>query len=230
MSEVVHCTGCGTALGDAWCGACAGKAANERAARTEAERDQWRSVHGQELEMRMEAERLLDEERDEVELKRAALAGAQATRDATERDNARLRADLKEWQDRLYEVREERDVAQLKAAALEADLAAKNNELPSDDDPLALPGKHCDDYIHDFSAPHCLRFFLLINRLPATDALLCRAAGIVPKLFATYEGVRVRIVMASRLGDVGITRRHDAEDGYEKRVLVADLTNCGDTP
>lgn len=107
MSEGIHCTGCGVVLGDAWCAACAGKAANERAARTEAERDQWRSMHGQELAMRMEAERLLAEERDEVELKQAALAGAQATRDATERDNARLRADLKEWQDKLDKVRED---------------------------------------------------------------------------------------------------------------------------
>jgi hypothetical protein len=209
-------------------------------ARVEAERDQWRSAHGQELAMRMKAERLLTEERDEVELKRAALAGVQADRDATERDNARLRADLKTWQDKLHEVREDyaalrEDYAAALARAEEViahhveRLAAKEHGEPVDD-PFELPGKHCDDYIHDFTAPHCLRFFLLVNRMPAVDAMLCRAAGVLPKLFATYEGARVRVVMASRLGDVGVTRRLDAEDGYEKRVMVADLTSFGDIP
>lgn len=101
-----------------------------------------------------------------------------------------------------------------------------------DQDPgLELPpGQHCDDYIHDFTAPHCLRFFLLVNRMPAVDAMLCHAAGVAPKLFATHKGARVRIVMASRMGDVGITRRLDAEDGYEKRVMISALTDFGDAP
>ncbi len=90
--------------------------------------------------------------------------------------------------------------------------------------------RHCDDYIHDFSAPRCLRFFLLINRLPAIDGLLCREFGVRPQLFATHEGRRVRVVMTSRLGDVGITRRLDAEDGYDKRVMLAALTDFGDAP
>lgn len=90
--------------------------------------------------------------------------------------------------------------------------------------------KHCDAYIQDFTAPRCLRFFLLVQRMPAIDAMLCRAVGVKPKLFATHEGVRVRVVMASRIGDVGITRKLDAEDGYERRVMVSDLTNFGETP
>jgi len=90
--------------------------------------------------------------------------------------------------------------------------------------------RHCDDYIQDFAAPRCLRFFLLVQRMPALDAMLCRAVGVMPKLFATYEGRRVRVVMASRIGDVGITGKLDAEDGYERRVMVSDLTNFGETP
>lgn len=93
-----------------------------------------------------------------------------------------------------------------------------------------LRGKHCDAYIQDFAAPRCLRFFLLVQRMPALDAMLCRSVGVVPKLFATYEGTRVRVVMASRIGDVGITTHLDAEDGYQKRVMVGDLTNFGETP
>lgn len=91
-------------------------------------------------------------------------------------------------------------------------------------------GKHCDDYIHDFTAPHCLRFFLLIKRLPAMDMMVCREFGVKPKLFATYKDARVRVVMASRMGDVGITHHLDAEDGYQARVMIAALSNFGDAP
>ena len=89
--------------------------------------------------------------------------------------------------------------------------------------------KHCDDYIHDPFAPECLRFFLLINRLPAVDMALCNNRGINPKLFADYNGKRVRVVMASRLGDIGITSNLDAEVGYQYRVLVEQLSNFSET-
>lgn len=91
-------------------------------------------------------------------------------------------------------------------------------------------GKHCDDYISDFAAPKCLRFFLFVKRLPAADQLLCREFGVRPRLFATHEGRRVRVTMASRLGDVGITAALDAEDGYETRVVVAALSDFGAAP
>lgn len=83
--------------------------------------------------------------------------------------------------------------------------------------------KHCDDYIHDFSAPMCLRFFLLVHRLPAIDGALLRANGVEPVLYATYEGTRVRIVMASRFGDVGITEHLNRTHGYEMRVHIEEL-------
>ena len=45
----------------------------------------------------------------------------------------------------------------------------------------------------------------------------------------TYEvlpaGSTVKIVMASRFGDVGITPRLDEEYGYQARVTLDDLTN-----
>lgn len=89
--------------------------------------------------------------------------------------------------------------------------------------------KHCDDYIHDPSAPKCLRFFLLINRLPAVEIELCREYGVNPKLFADYNGKRVQVVMASRLGDLGITPHLKSYTGYETRVKVEQLSNFGDT-
>jgi hypothetical protein len=94
----------------------------------------------------------------------------------------------------------------------------------------APQGKHCDDYIHDFTAPHCLRFFLLVHRMPALDMALCREFGVKPELFATYRGERVRVVVASRMGDVGITRQLNTEDGYQERVMIADLSDFGDAP
>lgn len=88
--------------------------------------------------------------------------------------------------------------------------------------------KHCDDYIHDSTAPKELRWFLLINRMPASDMMLARQFIVNPRLFADYKGKTVRVVMASRLGDVGITENLEAEDGYQKRVWLHELSNFTD--
>lgn len=85
--------------------------------------------------------------------------------------------------------------------------------------------KHCDEYINSFKAPDCLRWFLFINRMPATEKNLCNRNGVNPKLFAKYKGEWVRVVMASRFGDVGITTHLDADFGYLNRVSVEDLTD-----
>lgn len=90
--------------------------------------------------------------------------------------------------------------------------------------------KHCDDYIHDHNAPECLRFFLLVHRLPAVETALLHANGVRPKLFATLKGKRVRIVMVSRLGDVGITTDLDKDVGYEDRVPLDKLDNFNSEP
>lgn len=87
--------------------------------------------------------------------------------------------------------------------------------------------KHCDDYIDDETAPDVLRVFLRRARLPGHGHL---QPGPFPKLFADYNGKRVRVVMASRMGDVGITDDHSRDMGYQTRVAVADLSNFGDTP
>ena len=81
--------------------------------------------------------------------------------------------------------------------------------------------RHCDDYIDDHSQPECLRTFLEYARSPGHGVL---NAGEKPVLFATHEGERVRVNMASRFGDVGITTVLHAEYGYEKRVSVDCLS------
>jgi hypothetical protein len=87
--------------------------------------------------------------------------------------------------------------------------------------------KHCDDYIDDVTAPLVLRTFLERARSPAHGMLTPTP---YPKLFADHNGTRVRVVMASRFGVVGITDDLQAEIGYQTCVHVAELTNFSDTP
>jgi hypothetical protein len=87
--------------------------------------------------------------------------------------------------------------------------------------------RHCDDYIDDPAAPAVLRAFLVRARSPA-HGLLSPVA--FPKLFATYEGERYRVTMASRMGDVGISKTFNEDHGYELRVAVAKLTDFSDVP
>jgi hypothetical protein len=54
--------------------------------------------------------------------------------------------------------------------------------------------------------------------------------SVYPRLFADHNGERVRVTMASRFGDVGITVNLELETGYDERVAVADLTNFSETP
>lgn len=106
--------------------------------------------------------------------------------------------------------------------------------------------RHCDDFIEDPAQPECLRRFLGYHRLPAAakyptgdadyDAGMEAHLGCpmwrdpVPVLFADHAGRRVRVVMASRFGDVGITTHLDAESGYDQRVAVEVLSNFAEAP
>lgn len=47
---------------------------------------------------------------------------------------------------------------------------------------------------------------------------------------AFVKGMIVRVVMASRFGDLGITRNLDSDHGYQARVWPATLTPIGDYP
>lgn len=87
--------------------------------------------------------------------------------------------------------------------------------------------RHCDEYIDDPSAPAPLQAYLEFARSPAHGLTRPQPH---PRLFATYQGKRVRVVMASRFGDVGITENLRADHGYQTRVAVADLSDFGDTP
>lgn len=88
--------------------------------------------------------------------------------------------------------------------------------------------EHCDEVVDDYQAPDALRWFIFINRLPAVLKVLAKNMGTEPVLFAKYKGKLVRVVMASRFGDVGITSDLSAERGYEERVMLSQLTDFTD--
>lgn len=102
--------------------------------------------------------------------------------------------------------------------------------------------KHCDDYIRDKTQPRCLRKWLLYKRIPAYWQMkYWKDSWGVPTLFATnshplddklsyMNGHRVRVNMASRFGDVGITASLTRENGYDARVYLSNLKDFSETP
>jgi len=111
-----------------------------------------------------------------------------------------------------------------------------SKELDPTLDLISQTFKHCDEYIEDPSQPECLRKFLDRARSPAHGML---SKEPYPKLFATYQGKdwmgvrkgdRVRVVMASRMGDVGCTKNLNADVGYQIRTAIADLSDFSETP
>ena len=89
--------------------------------------------------------------------------------------------------------------------------------------------RHCDTYIADYDAPMSLRWWLLVNRLPAVEKPIARLHSARPVvLYAKNNGFWVKLTMASRFGDVGITRSLDAENGYDERVPIKELADFTD--
>lgn len=93
--------------------------------------------------------------------------------------------------------------------------------------------RHCDSYIRDKTQSVCLRRFLLYSRIPALWQAKHWKWG-EPVLFATLKtsgatsiepGTRVKITMASRFGDVGITTDLSSKSGYQARVPLEWLVD-----
>ena len=86
---------------------------------------------------------------------------------------------------------------------------------------------HCDAVIDDAENwPEALRKFVGYHRRPAIEIAADHAKGdFGPELYATdiRTNERVRVTMASRLGDIGVSSNLDAANGYERRVSVDDL-------
>lgn len=100
--------------------------------------------------------------------------------------------------------------------------------------------KHCDDYLNDPDTHPALRAYIEWFRRPAMQ--IAMDTGTAPKLFATYvsddlvrnmqvSGSRVRVVMVSRFGDVGIKFSDFGKDfGYDFRCPIDDLKDFGTEP
>ena len=89
---------------------------------------------------------------------------------------------------------------------------------------MVVTFKHCDDY----TEPQCLVDFINHARAPAHGALL---PDPTPLLFATYANQTVRVTMASRFGDVGISRNlQGTSPSYFRRLPIDELTNLRTRP
>ena len=85
--------------------------------------------------------------------------------------------------------------------------------------------RHCDEYISDPTTPSALKNYLEVARAPAMNKYKLSIKLGHPQCFATYNGQKVKLVMASRLGDVGISYDLTAERGYDKRIYLDDLSD-----
>lgn len=85
--------------------------------------------------------------------------------------------------------------------------------------------RHCDSYINNPDTPRCLQWFLFWFRHSAIDKHVLSRNAQEPKLFAKWKEHWVKVVMVSRMGDVGITYNVDATHGYKHRVYVSELTD-----
>ncbi len=95
-------------------------------------------------------------------------------------------------------------------------------------EPAPEPNGHIENFIYDLSLPAYVRAWIIVQRLPAIEKWAVESTFGVGKLFADspeFPGIRVRVTMASRLGDVGITPDLNREMGYDKRVMFETLDN-----
>jgi len=88
------------------------------------------------------------------------------------------------------------------------------------------------DLMVDPASPECLVEFLKWFLAPAVtrNSLMTQLGKQVPLLYATYEGKRVKCLMASRFDDIGINEDLNVSGGYTLRVNVGQLTNFSTTP
>jgi hypothetical protein len=87
-----------------------------------------------------------------------------------------------------------------------------------------------DDFIDAHDTDKTVSWFLFLHRLPATLQFKFEKEIKKHKLFCDHEGERWRVTMASRFGDIGISRNLEKDMGYEKRVMLEDCSNWSGEP
>lgn len=78
--------------------------------------------------------------------------------------------------------------------------------------------------IYDYQLPAFVRGFLAAHSMSASYSMAMEEAGFMPKLYARWNGIPVRVVMVSRMGDVGISKL-DEQHGYFERLSIYELTD-----
>lgn len=78
--------------------------------------------------------------------------------------------------------------------------------------------------LYDLDLPAHVRAFLAINLMNGVCTSAVEEAGYMPRLYGTWNGERVRVVMVSTMGDIGISR-DDVQRGYFERCSIYDLTD-----
>ena len=84
----------------------------------------------------------------------------------------------------------------------------------------------------DRKLPAFVRAFLILHCLNATWKIVLDEVGIGGdnyRLYGMWAGEPVRVVMVSRMGDIGISR-HDQEHGYFTRCSIYDVTDYSQHP
>ncbi len=94
------------------------------------------------------------------------------------------------------------------------------------------PG-HCDDVADNPETPAFVRDFINYERLPCVDQWeeQKKPGFVAPELYGTTPlGFRVRVVLCSRFGHVGVSRIINRSMGYEKYCRLPQLSNLSPTP
>lgn len=85
---------------------------------------------------------------------------------------------------------------------------------------------HVDDFIDGHFLQDCYaRWVLNLLRMPACLQIDFKPWISQYKLFCVYQGEWYRVTVASRLGDIGLSRDFEADCGYTVRV---DVSQCSD--
>jgi hypothetical protein len=84
-----------------------------------------------------------------------------------------------------------------------------------------------DDFIDSYQTDAYASWVLHHMRLPAMLKSKFREQMRPFRLFCDYDGLRYRVVMASRMGDIGLTLDLEAEHGYAIRVGPRQCYNWG---
>lgn len=97
--------------------------------------------------------------------------------------------------------------------------------------PKAGSPMHVDDFIWKmYLTDRYARFVLMMLRLPAPLQIDWREQISENPLYATCNGRRWRVTMASRFGDIGLHEDLDADSGYDIRVNVAMCSEWSKLP